>query len=52
MRFESAAAFSSAVTSYINRHHGLASRPSQFEEAVASFSKMLSNLKGMSADLQ
>jgi hypothetical protein len=50
MRFATAAAFSSAVSSYINRQHRLANRPSQFEEAVASFSKTMPNLKGMSSD--
>ena len=46
MKFSSAAAFSAAVESYIKSQHRTANKPSQFEEAVASFSQTMQNLKG------
>lgn len=45
MKFGSAAAFGSAMESYIKVQHPAASRPSQFEETVASFAKTFPNLR-------
>jgi hypothetical protein len=46
MKFSSAAAFSSALETFINTQHQLAAKPSKFEEEVAGFDQLMLNLAG------